>query len=97
MHDCDNCSDHSLLISNLNMKCMTRDNMVNNDNNSGVMWNKASKCNKEEYRSLLDLNLKEIAIPIELKECSNLHCVDPNHHVAINALHDNMVHAMISA
>ena len=97
LHDCDNCSDHSLLISNLNMKCMTRDNMANNDNNSGVMWNKASKCNKDEYRSLLDLNLKEIAIPSELKECSNLHCVDPNHHVAINALHDNIVHAMISA
>ena len=23
--------------------------------------------------------------------------MDPNHHVAINALHDNIVHAMISA
>ena len=37
VHDCDNCSDHSLLISRLNMKCVVNEKRENNDKNSGYV------------------------------------------------------------
>ena len=97
IHHPDNASDHEPIYCTLQSITITQSVTTAAPSQPRPSWKRATKEEKEMYNYLLDTRLEHIMIPVQVTECRDMHCQNPEHLQAIDWFAAELMEAIQTA